>query len=110
MSQHDKFKCHAAVSNTLKVIGGKWRPLILWHLLEKTMRFNELEKSLTGISQKMLISELKELEKHEIIKRTVYPQVPPKVEYKLNPYGLSLKPVLEKMADWGSKHKVKSKE
>lgn len=105
MSSKDKFKCHAAVNNTLAVIGSKWRPLILWHLLEKTMRFSELQRSLQSISQKILISELRKLEHNRIIERHVYPQIPPKVEYHISPYGLSLKPVLEKMADWGAQHR-----
>lgn len=105
MSNKDKFKCHAAVNNTLSVIGGKWRPLILWHLLEKTMRFSELQRSLQSISQKILISELRKLEYNRIIERRVYPQIPPKVEYHVSAYGLSLKPVLEKMADWGAEHR-----
>jgi len=107
MSKHDKFKCHQAVQTALGVIGGKWKPLILWHLLEKKMRFNELEKSLTDISQKMLASELRALEKSGIIHREVYRQVPPKVEYWITPYGLSLKIVLEKLANWGANHSIK---
>ena len=104
MSKKDKFKCHQAVQATLEVIGGKWKPLILWHLLEKKMRFNELEKSLANISQKMLTSELRALEKSGIIHREIYRQVPPKVEYWITPHGLSLRLLLEKLADWGASH------
>ncbi len=107
MSKKDKFKCHEAVSAALGAIGGKWKPLILWHLLEKTMRFGELEKSLTSISQKMLASELRALEKSGIVHREIYRQIPPKVEYWITPYGLTLRPVLEKLADWGIKHNAK---
>ena len=107
MGYNDKFKCHAAVQTTLKVIGGKWKPLILWHLLEKKMRFSELEKSLPQISQKMLAAELRALEKNRIVHREVYRQVPPKVEYWLTPSGLTLKPVLESLAAWGHNHENK---
>lgn len=104
MPDKDKFKCHVAVNNTLAVIGSKWRPLILWHLLEKTMRFSELHRSLQGISEKVLINELRNLQNNLIIERHAYPQIPPKVEYRISAYGLSLKPILEKMADWGAQH------
>lgn len=109
MEKHNKFKCHSAVQTTLTVIGGKWKPLILWHLFEKKMRFNELQKNLQGISQKMLARELRSLEKDGIIHREVYRQVPPKVEYWVTPEGKSLKSVLEKIAAWGSVHKIKNK-
>lgn len=109
MEKHNKFKCHGAVQATLAVIGGKWKPLILWHLLEKKMRFNELQKSLGGISQKMLASELRSLEQDGIVHREVYRQVPPKVEYWITPYGESLKPVLIKAAEWGYTHSQQRK-
>jgi DNA-binding HxlR family transcriptional regulator len=108
MKKPNKFKCHGAVQATLAVIGGKWKPLILWHLLEKKMRFNELQKSLQDISQKMLASELRSLEKDGIVHREVYRQVPPKVEYWITPYGESLKGVLEKVAEWGYAHKTRN--
>jgi DNA-binding HxlR family transcriptional regulator len=108
MEKINKFKCHGAVQATLAVIGGKWKPLILWHLLEKKMRFNELQKSLQDISQKMLASELRSLEKDGIVHREVYRQVPPKVEYWITPYGESLKGVLEKAAEWGYAHKTRN--
>ena len=102
----DNYKCHAAIQAALGVIGSKWKPLILWHLLERTMRFSELEKSIVEISQKMLASELRSLESDGIIRRRVYPQIPPKVEYTVTAYGLTLSPVLEKMADWGNNHRA----
>ncbi|MDX9779244.1 MAG: helix-turn-helix domain-containing protein [Patescibacteria group bacterium] len=104
MSKQNKYHCHAAVAATLKVIGGKWKPLILWHLFEGKVRFNELQRQLQGISQKMLATELRALEQDGIIHREVYPQVPPKVEYWITPYGKSLKTVLSKLADWGQTH------
>jgi DNA-binding HxlR family transcriptional regulator len=103
-----KFLCHAAVQSTLSVIGGKWKPLILWHLLERKMRFGELQKSLESISQKILANELKSLEKSGIVHRKLYHQVAPKVEYWITAHGLSLRPVLEKLADWGSAHHRKT--
>lgn len=92
------------VNITLKVIGGKWKPLILWFLCDKTLRFNELQKSMPGITQKMLTTQLRELEKDNIIKRKIYPQIPPKVEYSLSKYGKTIYPILELMAEWGDKH------
>ena len=103
-----KFLCHAAVQATLSVIGGKWKPLILWHLLERRLRFGELQKSLNGISQKILANELKRLEKSGVIHRKLYHQVPPKVEYWITSYGLTLRPVLEKLADWGGAHRPRA--
>jgi len=107
MDKKNKFKCHAAVQATLAVIGGKWKPLIIWHLLEKKMRFNELQKSLNGISQKMLTTELRALEKDGIIHREVYRQIPPKVEYWITAYGTSLETVLSPAAAWGYNHSIK---
>lgn len=111
MSKPKQYHCHAAVAATLKVIGGKWKPLILWHLFEEKIRFNELQRQLERISQKMLATELRSLEKDGIIHREVYHQVPPKVEYWITPYGKSLRPVLIQLANWGEKHskKVKNK-
>jgi DNA-binding HxlR family transcriptional regulator len=109
MSKHNKFKCHASVNTTLNVLGGKWKVLILWHLLEKTMRFNELQRSVGGISQKILANELRSLENNGIVHREVYLQVPPKVEYWITPYGESLRPVLIQLANWGEKHHKKIK-
>lgn len=92
------------VNTTLKVIGGKWKPEILWHLYNGTLRFSELKRSVIGITQKMLTQELRELESNRIIARIVHPVVPPKVEYSLTSYGKTLSPVLQSMASWGQKH------
>ncbi len=94
------------VNVTLGVLGGKWRPEILWHLHTKTLRFSELKKLTTGITQKMLTQELRHLETQGIISRKIYPVVPPKVEYTLSKYGHTLEPILQAMADWGKNHKV----
>lgn len=92
------------VNLTLKVIGGKWKPLILWYLHQKTLRFNELKKHMTGVTQKMLTQELKEMEKDGLVKRKVYPVIPPKVEYSVTAYGRTLLPILKAMDMWGQKH------
>lgn len=94
-----------AVNVTLGVIGGKWKPLILWYLHDKTYRFSELKKEIGEITQKMLTDQLRELESDGIVKREVYPVIPPKVEYSMTKYGYTLLPVLEAMAEWGSGHK-----
>lgn len=92
------------VETTLAVIGGRWKVLILRELFAGTKRFNELQRALPGITQKMLTQQLRELERQGIVQRTVYPQVPPKVEYSLLPLGKSLKPVLRAMHVWGQRH------
>jgi DNA-binding HxlR family transcriptional regulator len=99
LSDHE---CH--VDTTLSVIGGKWKPVILWHLTQTTLRFSELEKRIPGITQKMLAQQLREMEKDELVSRRVYPQVPPKVEYSMTAHGKSLKDVLEALAKWGKTH------
>lgn len=93
------------ILTTLQVIGGKWKPLILFYLKRGTLRFSELRRSVPQVTQKMLTDQLRELERDGIVHREVYPQVPPKVEYSLTPYGKSLAPVLEAMATWGTKHR-----
>jgi len=96
------------VQTTLDVIGGKWKPLILWHLGEKTLRFSELNRSITGITQKMLTQQLRELENDGLITRKIYPQIPPKVEYSMTAYGKTLEPVLQSMCNWGEKHRKRN--
>ncbi len=87
---------------TMDLIGGKWKPIIIWHLGTKgTLRFNELKKQLPHITQKMLTQQLRELEADSLVERKVYPQVPPKVEYTLTPTGTSLMPILSMMCKWG---------
>ncbi|GGA33194.1 winged helix-turn-helix transcriptional regulator [Paenibacillus physcomitrellae] len=87
---------------TLAVIGGKWKLIILWHLgLEGTKRFGELKKLIPNITQKMLTNQLRELEEDKLISRRVYPEVPPRVEYSMTEYGISLMPVLKSMYEWG---------
>ncbi|WP_306983480.1 winged helix-turn-helix transcriptional regulator [Alkalicoccobacillus murimartini] len=84
---------------------GKWKHRILFELTTNdVMRFNELKRSIPGITQKMLTAQLRELEHHDIVIRKVYAQIPPKVEYSMTEYGNSLQPLLAAMHDWGSKH------
>ncbi|HRN69895.1 MAG TPA: helix-turn-helix domain-containing protein [Candidatus Woesebacteria bacterium] len=95
-----------SVGVTLRVIGGKWKPLILWHLSENPIRFGELMRKMPGITQKMLTQQLRELEDDGLVIRKLYPEVPPRVEYSLSDYGKTLGPVLQAMSDWGRKHVV----
>lgn len=94
-----------SVQTTLKVLGGKWKPPILFLLGSGTLRFGELRKAISGITQKMLAQELREMESDGLISRKVYPVVPPKVEYSITAYGKSLQPLLKQMSEWGQKHK-----
>ena len=96
------------VSHTLRLIGGKYKALLLWHLTGKTLRFNELHKLVPEATPKMLTQQLRELEEDGLILRTVYPVVPPKVEYALTPLGQSLFPILEAMYRWGSERMQES--
>ncbi len=88
------------VNATLKVIGGQWKLLILWYLSQETLRFNELTRRLSGVTQKMLAQQLRELEAAGLVVRKVYPEVPPKVDYAITDYGKTLEPVLKAMAEW----------
>lgn len=91
----------STVKTTLNVIGGKWKPLILYLLQKETLRFSQLQRNIEGITQKMLTQQLRELEKDELITRKVYPEVPPKVEYSITDFGKSLQPVFNSMDEWG---------
>ncbi len=101
----DEFNC--PVKATMDILGGKWKPIILYYLKDGLKRFGELQRLIPHITKKMLTQQLRELEQDEIIERKVYHQVPPKVEYSLSEYGKSLKPVLELMANWGMTHRAK---
>ena len=93
------------VATTINQIGNKWKLLIIRDLLASTRRFGELRKNLEGISQRVLTQNLRELENDGLIKRKVYAEVPPRVEYSLNELGRSLLPIISTMADWGNNYK-----
>lgn len=93
------------VATTVQLIGGKWKLLILRNLLQRPWRFNELKKSLEGISQKVLTDSLRSMEADGIITRTVFPEVPPRVEYALTDLGQSMRPIIKAMEDWGISYK-----
>ena len=94
------------VATTVQLIGNKWKLLILRNLRMRPWRFNELQKSLEGISQKVLTDSLRSMEADGLLTRTVYPEVPPRVEYTLTELGYSLRPILEAMRVWGEDYKA----
>jgi DNA-binding HxlR family transcriptional regulator len=93
------------VATTVSLIGSKWKLLIIRNLLVRPWRFNELKKDLNGISQKVLTDSLRSMEEDGLITRTVYPEVPPRVEYALSELGQSLAPILNAMGEWGTNYK-----
>ena len=93
------------VATTVSLIGSKWKLLIMRNLLVRPWRFNELQKSLDGISQKVLTDSLRSMEADGIITRTVYPEVPPHVEYSLSELGESMRPIIKSMENWGTEYK-----
>ncbi|MBI5418059.1 helix-turn-helix transcriptional regulator [Candidatus Poribacteria bacterium] len=95
------------VERTLFLISNKWKVLILRDLIDGTKRFGELSRSVTGVSQKMLTQQLRQMEKDGIVKRKVYPEVPPRVEYSLTKIGKSLEPILNSMKKWGKEYHEK---
>jgi DNA-binding HxlR family transcriptional regulator len=95
------------VETTLEVISGRWKVLVIHHLLDGIKRFGELHRALPGISHRTLTKQLREMEAARLIKRKVYAEVPPKVEYSLTPLGESLKPVLLAMDDWARSYAQK---
>jgi DNA-binding HxlR family transcriptional regulator len=97
--RNTEYQC--SMELTLDLIGGKWKSLILWHLAENTLRFSELRRTLPQVSQKMLTQQLRELENCGLVRRFIYTQVPPKVEYSLTDAGRSLLPILSSLCQWG---------
>ncbi|MCL4484758.1 MAG: helix-turn-helix transcriptional regulator [Nitrospirae bacterium] len=89
------------VEACLEIIGGKWKGVILFHLLGGPKRFNELHRLLPNVTQRILVRQLRELEADKIVVRTIYPEVPPKVEYSLSEFGMTLKPILRLLREWG---------
>lgn len=93
------------VATTVSLIGSKWKILIMRNLLVRPWRFNELKKDLDGISQKVLTDSLRSMEDDGIVTRTVYAEVPPRVEYALSPLGESMRPIMNAMEKWGTEYK-----
>jgi DNA-binding HxlR family transcriptional regulator len=94
----------SVVQTTIKVLGGKWKLLILWHLKDQPKRYNELKRLIPDVTEKMLIQQLRELEADGVIGRKTLTEVPLKVEYAFTEYGQTLKPVIETLCEWGQQH------
>lgn len=108
---HTDYDCNLGcpVEAALEMIGGKWKGVILYHLLEcsqqgDSIRFNALRRIMPDITQRMLTKQLRELEDNKLITRTVHPEVPPRVEYSMTDYGKTLAPVIESLRHWGRSH------
>lgn len=103
-----RFDCYSGtecpVEATLELIGGKWKGMILYHLLDGPVRFGELQRQMRKITQRMLTKQVRELEQAGLITRDVFPEVPPRVEYSLNEKGAALRPVLHALKDWGEQY------
>jgi DNA-binding HxlR family transcriptional regulator len=97
------------IETTLRVIGGKWKSLVLYHVRSGPKRFNELRRLIPNVTQRMLTQHLRELEQDGVLTRTVFAVVPPRVEYSLTPLGHSLTPLLAQMAEWGAAYEGLSK-
>jgi DNA-binding HxlR family transcriptional regulator len=110
MKRNKSYTCALGcpVEATLDLIDGKWKGVVLYHLDTETLRFNELRRRLKEVSQRMLTKQLRELEEAALITRTVYPEVPPKVEYALSAKGRTLRPVIRALQLWGENHLVET--
>ncbi|MBV9875653.1 MAG: helix-turn-helix transcriptional regulator [Verrucomicrobia bacterium] len=106
-AKSSNWKTGCSVEAALSVIGGIWKPVILFHLLERKMRFGELSRLVPNATQRMLTLQLRELEADKVITRQVYREVPPRVEYSLTELGKTLEPVLLSLRDWGDKYKFR---
>lgn len=94
--------CNCPIEATLKVIGGKWKPIILCLLSNNTLRYNKIQQLIPNISPKMLTKQLRELQNDGLVLRKVHSQIPPKVEYSITEYGLTVLPILESLYEWGT--------
>ncbi|MBM7706786.1 DNA-binding HxlR family transcriptional regulator [Chryseomicrobium aureum] len=105
MAEECKRNGTGTIETALDILVGKWKPVILFHLLDKgTLRFSELNRLVPDVTKKMLTTQLRELEYHDIINRKIYAQIPPKVEYSITEYGKGLMPLLLSMHEWGVTH------
>lgn len=104
--KHKTYDCNSGcpVEATLSVMGGKWKGMILYHLIGGPIRFNQLQRQVSNATPRMLTRQLRELEADGIVHREVYPQVPPKVEYSLTEFGQSLVPLIQMMREWGTQY------
>ncbi|WP_454659144.1 winged helix-turn-helix transcriptional regulator [Bosea beijingensis] len=105
--RHKDFECSpgCVVEGALALIGGKWKGVVLYHLFEEeVLRFNEIRRRLLNVTQRMLTAQLRELEADGFIERKIYPEVPPKVEYRLTEHGRSLGPIIQALKAWGDEH------
>ncbi len=94
----------------LSLIGGRWKSNILWRLIANgKLRYSQLRKQIPDVSERMLVAQLRELENDQLVNRIVYPEVPPRVEYELTELGLTMRPMLQSIADWGEKYRKISK-
>lgn len=105
-TRHERLDCSpgCAVEATLTLIDGKWKGVVLYHLLSGTLRFNEIRRKLPSVTQRMLTHQLRELEADGLISRVVFPQVPPRVDYSLTERGRSLEPVIMALKAWGDRN------
>ena len=105
-TRHTNYHCASGcpVEGVLSLIDGKWKGVILYHLMEGTLRFNEIRRKLPNVTQRMLTLQLRELEAHGLVTRTVFAQVPPRVDYALSDRGRSLEPILVALKSWGDAH------
>ena len=93
----------SGIESAFRILEGRWKMVIIFHLFARgVLRFSELEKAIPGVSQKMLIQQLRELEREGVVTRTVYPQVPPKVEYRLTEWGQAMCPALDQLLEWAA--------
>ena len=104
--RHSRFDCSpgCAVEAAIGLIDGKWKSVILFHLLDGTLRFSEIKRHLVTVTPRMLTNQLREMEHDGLIERKVYAEVPPKVEYSLSPLGRSMEPILLSLKAWGDAH------
>ena len=108
MARKCDWKTGCAVEATLSVVGGRWKPVLLFHLLEGRKRFSDLCRVVPNATQRMITLQLRELEADGIVNRHVFAQVPPRVEYELSELGASLEPLLLQMRDWGERFKAEN--
>lgn len=104
--RHSRFDCNpgCSVEAAISLIDGKWKCVVLHHLLAGTARFSEIRRRIPGVTPRMLTTQLRELEMDGLVIRTVYPQVPPRVEYRVSDLGRSLEPIILALREWGTDH------